>query len=187
MDKCLKKSGDKSRAGKNQKIDSFFSRQDKKQSPNRAILDNITNNMAVSPEKTEEPLVKSPIISKSHKIEDEVIDGTPDVTASKFRLKRKRHEVVVEKEESKINSEVETPESDNCRSPIFKRNRYSGDTNDEKVVIDKFKTPVKISSEEKEDLLACLEDSPFPTTPVKTQESHEKSMKEEVNVSFESN
>ena len=137
MDKCLKKNGDKSRAGKNQQIDSFFSRQDKKQSPNRAILDNITNNMAGSPEKTEEPLVQSPIISKSHKIESEVIEGTPDVTVRKSRLKRKRHEIIVKKEESKIKPEVEIPVSDNCRSPIFKRKRYSGDTDDKELVYDK--------------------------------------------------
>ena len=84
-------------------------------------------------------------------------------------------------EESKIKPEVEIPVSDNCRSPIFKRKRYSGDTDDKELVYDKLKTPVKISSEENEDLLACLEDSSFSTTPVKTQKSPEKSIKEEVN------
>ena len=181
MNKRRKKSGDKPGAGKTRQIDSFFSRQDKKQSPDRVILDNITNNMAVSPEKTEETLVKSPIFSKSKKVENEVIDGTPDVTASKLRLKRKRNEVVVQKEDTKIVSEVKIPESLNCRSPIFKRKRYSGDRNYKKEEVNvRLKTPVKNSCEDEEDLLACLEDSPFSTTPVKTTEIHEKSRKEEV-------
>ena len=179
MDKRRKKSGDKPGSGKTQQIDSFFSRQDKKQSPDRAILDNITNNMAVSPGKTEDTLVKSPIFSKSKQMENEVIDGTPDVTVSKLRLKRKRNEGVVQKEDSKIVSDVKIPESINCRSPIFKRKRYSGDNNDKKEEV-KLKTPSKNSCEDEADLLACLEDSPFSTTPVKTKEIHEKSRKEEV-------
>ena len=184
MDKRRKKSGDKSGAGRNQQIDSFFSRQDKKQSPDRAILDNITNNMEGSPEKTEQTLVKSPIFSKSNKIENEVIDGTPNVAVSKFRLKRKRNDVVVPKEESKIDSEVEVPKSDeSSRSPIFKRKRYSGDRDDIIEQVDvQLKTPVKISCEDKEDLLACLEDSPFSTTPVKPKEIPRSSGKEEVGV-----
>ena len=113
MDKRPKKNGDK-RVGKNQQINSFFPRQDKKQSPDRAILDNITNSMAVSPEKTEETLVKSPIFSKSLKIENDVIEGTPNYTVSKLRLKRKRNEVAVQEKESKIVTEVVIPVSDSC-------------------------------------------------------------------------
>ena len=173
--------GDKPRVGKNQKINSFFPRQDKKQSPDRAILDNITNNMAVSPEKTEETLVKSPIFSKSIKIENDVVDGTPNYNVSKLRLKRKRNEVAVQEEESKIVTEVVIPGSDSSRSPIFKRKRYSGDRNDKQEEVNtQLKTPVKNSREDEEDLLACLEDSPFSTTPVKTEGSPEKS-KEDVN------
>ena len=94
MNKRPKKNGDKPGEGKNQQIDSFFSRRiDKKESADRAILDNITNNMEVSPEKTEQTLVKSPIISKSKKIENDVIEGTPNYTVSKIKLKRKRNEV----------------------------------------------------------------------------------------------
>ena len=183
MNKRPKKNGDKPGERKNQQIDSFFSRRiDKKESSDRAILDNITNNMEVSPEKTEQTLVKSPIISKSKKIENDVIEGTPNCTVSKKRLKRKRNEVDVQEKESKSDSEVEIPAvSEHCRSPIIKRKRYSGDRDDKKEEVEApLKTPVKISCEDEQDLLACLADSPFSKTPVKTRESPEKP-KEAVN------
>ena len=162
-----RKKGAKINGEKSPQIDSYFSKKDKKEGHERSVLNTVTNNMPVTPEKNDS-LIKSPVFSKS-KVENDVIDGTPNFALNKFRLKRKRKEIEAKKEDTQIISAKDIQIVDTSTSPIIKRRRYSREEKTEEL-----KTPVKFPAEDEEDLLACLEDSPFSTTPTKITGTPEK-------------